>query len=805
MATATKEEERIFHVTPRKSFDQRLNRLEKHDRRYHGGDPHGAFKREDFTYNACFWIFICLLLIGLILTFVLVPIYGRPLPPPPLFPPVKLPPPQYVKHISANKRRACTTGEFYDGELQMCAPTIHTPVAFDASIMNTQAAACTSFYRNTCGKWIDQHTNENRAFTYAYHKNQALIRNLVINTTNTALNDFYHSCLRKNDIESDIELKHVIHVVTGNMRTHADLPTAFGRLARYGYTSPFVMSIERHPLEPRMIPLFTYDNFEETLDEQSIFGMLNRARVALGYNVLDLQQRIQAIVKVTRFLREHMRSEEMVKNIVNYTQYVVERFPRDLVRFENMGSETSATYNEWKLRGSHAPINGWYNYFQGLDGQGLRFHHDQQVWVIGRDYMQWLLTAGLNAFEMFEWRAYIEFSILYHSRQFEPELQNNVYYKQHETRGPIGPGGLFFHRVRASPAAASAAAATCIRTTQHMLPGLVARAFLDQVNLVNQRKHEIRKDILSLVQNIRDTLVLVLRENAWLPAADKELLIKKLQATLIRVAEPDEWMVEPFAGQISADRYDHNMNMIRRYRVERNLALWHKDAPFGGFNQSAFSFFSIPLQDVNAYYSPSSNTITVLAGILQLPFYSTDFNRVSKYAVLGSIIGHELSHALDSQGLYWDETGSFKPLGWLSGNAMQLFGRRTQCIKDEFQAEMAHEGCNATLNYGAATVTENIADLTGFSLAYRALCASASGGGSASLSDRQYFFLVLSQAFCESYDRQHRCDQVNNDVHAVSDFRIDLTLRNMPEFAATFQCGIGNKMYKPTGSSCAIY
>ena len=414
---------------------------------------------------------------------------------------------------------------------------------------------------------------------------------------------------------------------------------------------------------------------------------------------------------------------------------------------------------------------------------------------------------------MYEWRAYIEFSILYHSRQFEPQLQNNVYYKQHEARGPLGPGGKFFHRLH--PAVGGGGGGkrttpqtdpiqTCVRITQHMLPGLTARAFLDQINMVEQRKVEIRKDILSLVHTIKDTLVAVLRENTWLEPADKALLVNKMQSTLVRVAEPDEWVVEPFAGQVAADRYDHNMNMIRKYRVERNLALWHKDAAEGGFNQSAFSFFSIPLQDVNAYYSPSSNTITVLAGILQLPFYSTDFNRVSKYAILGSIVGHELSHALDSNGLYWDKNGSFKPLGWLSSTSMQRFQQRIQCITQEFQQEMATDGCNTTLNYGLSTLTENIADLTGIALAFKAMDNSA---GAVSLSDRQYFFLILSQAFCESYDRAHRCDQVNNDVHAVADFRIDLTLRNMPEFAQVFQCASGGagKMYKPVGSSCAIY
>ena len=315
-----------------------------------------------------------------------------------------------------------------------------------------------------------------------------------------------------------------------------------------------------------------------------------------------------------------------------------------------------------------------------------------------------------------------------------------------------------------------------------MLPGLVARAFLD---LWNQTEYQaMRKRITDLTVHLRDTLVQTINTTDWLPAQDRFALVNKLSKIIVRVAEPDEWQVEPFAGQIASDRYDHNMNMIRKFRVERNLQLWNVQDV--SLHRSAYATFAMPLDAVNAYYSASTNTITILAGILQLPFFDKQFNRVSEYAILGSVIGHELSHALDANGLYWNEEGSFVPEGIISYPAMREFKIRSGCLIQEYQQEQ-----RTCANYGEQTLSENIADVTGIHLAYRALAPS-------SMSDRQYFFFVLSQAFCETASLA-----CSDDVHAAAKFRIDLTFRNMPEFSETFNCVQGQRMFKR--DKCEIY
>jgi predicted metalloendopeptidase len=776
--------------------DQELTREYKRRKQWAHHNPVGHVSSSEFTENTCFWLLILLLFLffGVIfITYWTVPRTVQVLSPPEFRSNKRL------LAASFKKRTACMTGEVFDTETQMCGPVFLSPLAFDGSIMDTAAVACDSFFQSMCGKWISEHTNENRAFTFGYQKNQARIKSLITSTSENALpgiREFYSSCMGVGSAagkkESSIELRHVMERVVGDMRTHADLPTVFGRLARIGYTTPFVFSFEHHPLEPRVVPFIGFGSFPSSLDESRIYQILSHYRDVTNYNILEMQQRITSILKILRAIQEH--KDASPDDITDYIGYINNRFPRDLVRFETLPSG-------WNLRGTTPMMSAWNNFFQALDGQSLRLHHDQEVWVIGRPYIQWLLTEGIAQFELADWRAYIDFSIIYNGVQFEPDLPQDVYFKQHEERGPLGRDGRFYQRIpRGNTTAEQTVESKCRRVTQHMLPGLVAKSFL---NAYFPDKEAARQDVSKLVDRMRQSLLDAVGRTPWLSETDKDTLSDKLRATLVRVIEPDEWEVEPFADRLNPDRYDHNMNLIRQYRVQRNLALWHKDAP-DTYNRSAIAYFLMPLTETNAYESPQTNTITILAGILQAPFYSLFYGEVTKHAILGSIIGHEMSHMLDHHGLYWDKNGSLRLKGILSESGMRAFYNQSDCVIIEYGP--APNGCeDANVAYGNSTVGEDLADLTGIQLAYDAYFKYTDAGRAAPLGDKQLFFMVLSQAFCETMDQAHLCEAVKEDVHAIAEFRINRTFRNLWAFQEAFGCHVGHGMYREKTRMCRVY
>lgn len=702
-------------------------------------------------------------------------------------------------------RTECKTGEIYDAEAGRCAPNLHAPLAFDGSIMDHEKPACENFYRSMCGRWNDEHMNDNRAFSYGHAKNEARVAKLINFETQfrngvivpapstSSLTDFYRSCLRasiKHSSPKDaiLQHKHMLTKILSGASSVGDMPVVFGKLARAGYTLPFTLSIERHPTEPRMIPLFTWDGFPPTLDEAHIILTYRNTQAIHNLNILEFEQHVSSVAAIIRACR--LNNRRPISSITDYAKYVEEEFPGDVMRFD-------ALPQEWNVRG-HNTMRGWPVFFQAMDGTGLRFHHDQKVWVIDKPYFDWLFNFGLAQFTFRDWYAFVEFSILWNGHDFVPDLPSDVYFKQHELRGPLGPGGRMYNRI---PRALNASHTptnvehNCVKITQHLLPGLVAKQFLTH-HFPN--KDAVKAEVTEMVRDIIESFVFQVQTTPWLSSADRDVLVSKMRSTIVRVAEPDQWEAEPFAERIHEDQYWQNLNMIRAYRVQRNIALWSRDN-VDAFDRSAVAFFAMPLTSVNAYYSGPTNTITVLAGILQHPFYNQNYNGISKYAILGSILGHELSHMADNHGLYWGRQGSLHPHGILSEAGMHEFFKKTECVVREYgPAPMGCEEANA--HYGNSTLGEDLADLTGIELAWLAYQKKHQQAG---LDDKQHFFMVLAQAFCEKYDQAHLCEAVANDVHAIAMFRINRTFRNLKEFQRAFSCHTGQGMWR--AELCRVY
>lgn len=691
----------------------------------------------------------------------------------------------------------CTAGEHWDAELRLCAPNMHTPSSFEPLIVNGSVPACESFFDSMCGKWVSWHTNQDRTFTYGYMRNQHLVKETITSNEMTPLRKFYQSCTEHHDDytqdhESRLELKHQLESVLGDFQSLSELPIVLGRLARRGYEgSGLVLSIERHPTQPKLLPLIMWDGLRN-LQQSTVEYLLRRTLSITQMSTLQLLDSIQRIMRVAQEL-ERRNAGHFLEDIQDYIQYVQHDFytvPYSSITTAAAGGGGGGNGGEWLEM-----------YWQSMGGAGLRFSQRQDMWVACKQqYLPWLM-GGTTLLDLNDWKAYLQFVVIYNVHEFVPQLPDNVYYRHWDEFGPVGKSASFHHRIRrgGTPTRRRTKEVDCLRVTQAMVPGLVARAFMEKTHLTRQDMDEVR-DMVTRILRVYEKNVQNQTTTAWLSDSGREAALRKLRAVKVRVGEPDEWEAEPFAKMISKDRYTHNMGLVRRYRVQRNLALWTRDATV--FDRNALAYFAMPLTEVNAYYSGPTNTITVLAGIMMHPFYNPHYNQVSKHAILGSIIGHELGHVLDHHGLRWDEQGSMRSV--FSAQDLRAFFNRTECVRREYNNDVASKHCNATL-YGNHTLNENLADLTGVHLAYGAYFDETTEGRAAPIGERQYFFMSFAQAWCSSYDTRHTCDMMETDVHAIPEYRVDKTLRNNQEFQRVFGCHEGSRMFKSKLDQCSIY
>ena len=119
---------------------------------------------------------------------------------------------------------------------------------------------------------------------------------------------------------------------------------------------------------------------------------------------------------------------------------------------------------------------------------------------------------------------------------------------------------------------------------------------------------------------------------------------------------------------------------------------------------------------VNAYYDAQLNEMVFPAGILQPPFYANAAPMPTNFGGIGMVMGHELTHGFDDEGRQFDAEGNLKD--WWRAAVNTEFERRAECVKKQFDGYVVLGDVHVN---GKLTLGENIADLGGVKLAYRAM------------------------------------------------------------------------------------
>jgi len=205
---------------------------------------------------------------------------------------------------------------------------------------------------------------------------------------------------------------------------------------------------------------------------------------------------------------------------------------------------------------------------------------------------------------------------------------------------------------------------------------------------------------------------------------------------------------------------------------------------------------------VNAYYDAQRNHMVFPAGILQPPFYSVKSSIPVNLGGMGMVVGHELTHGFDDEGSQFDEKGNLED--WWSPKVGEAFKAKTGCVADQYASFEALPGLK--LN-GKLTLGENIADLGGLKLAFRAYRAMRAGAAEVTVADGfsedQQFFLAHAQSWCGKMRDEAMRMQVQTNTHSPPRFRVNGPLMNMPEFAEAFSCSPGAAM-RPA-KTCSVW
>ncbi len=208
-------------------------------------------------------------------------------------------------------------------------------------------------------------------------------------------------------------------------------------------------------------------------------------------------------------------------------------------------------------------------------------------------------------------------------------------------------------------------------------------------------------------------------------------------------------------------------------------------------------------QTINAYYDPGRNEIVFPAAILQPPFFDMAADDASNYGAIGAIIGHEISHGFDDQGSQFDGDGKLR--NWWTAEDRKAFDALGARLVAQFNTYQPLPGQH--LN-GKLTLGENIADLSGLQIAFKAYQNSLVGKTAPVIDGKtgeQRFFIGWAAAWREKVRDERAQELLTSDPHSPSRFRANGAAINHDAFHAAFGTRPGDGMYKAPADRIHIW
>ncbi len=296
-----------------------------------------------------------------------------------------------------------------------------------------------------------------------------------------------------------------------------------------------------------------------------------------------------------------------------------------------------------------------------------------------------------------------------------------------------------------------------------------------------------------LIENLREAFRQSITGNPWMSEATKAEALDKLEHYTYKIGYPQEW--EDYSAlDFSATDLVGNVRQAREWGLEDNLSKLG-EAPDR-------TEWGMTPQTVNAYYNAAFNEIVFPAAILQPPFFNVEADDAVNYGGIGAVIGHEFSHGFDDSGSQYDAVGNLRD--WWTAADRTEFEARADRLVAQYDAYAPFDDANVQ---GRLTLGENIGDLSGLTMAYRAyqISLDTDGDGTVSADEEapvldgftgdQRFFLGWAQVWRILHRDAYLRQLLQVDSHSPGQYRANGPLSHIPGFYEAFDVQPGDALY----------
>jgi endothelin-converting enzyme/putative endopeptidase len=625
--------------------------------------------------------------------------------------------------------------------------------------VDRQANPCADFYQYACGGWMARnpipadHDRWDR-FEELQERNREILREILERASQapaTRIGDYYAACRDEKaaDAKGIAPIKPVLDAIAA-LPNKSAITAQLARLNANG-VHPF-FSIDSSPdFKNSAMTIAELDQGGMALPDRDYYlkadpksvelrrqylAHVTRMFVQLGDPSVDAAKRAQAVMKIENRLASAAldRAARRDPNRV-YHKYTV----AELI--------------------SLAPGIDWRKYFDDIGLPGL-----DSLNVSEPNFTR-AIEAAMVQNSLEDLKSYLTWHVLHAHAPFlsAPFVDEDF---------------DFFGRILTGSKQLRARWNRCVIYTDDQLRDDLSRAYVDKVFGPGAKNRT-----LHMVRNLEAALQRDIEGLDWMSPETKKQALVKFHAIVNKIGYPEKWRDYSTVRVVRND-FVGNVDRLSEYEFQRVLSKVGKPVDKTEWEMSPST--------VNAYYSPTMNDINFPAGILQPPFFAEEAGDFLNYGAIGSVIGHELTHGFDDEGRLFDARGNLKD--WWTPEDARRFEQRSECIVKEYSGFTAVD--DVKLN-GKLTLGENTADNGGVRIAHMAMRAAVENGNPAKNSDfttEQQFFLGWAQMWCENATEESERLSATVDPHSPGRYRVNGTLRNMPEFGKAFSCPAGAPM-----------
>ncbi len=288
--------------------------------------------------------------------------------------------------------------------------------------------------------------------------------------------------------------------------------------------------------------------------------------------------------------------------------------------------------------------------------------------------------------------------------------------------------------------------------------------------------------VAHLIEAYRDSIT----DLEWMSPATRERALEKLDKFTPKIGYPVKWR-DYSALVVDSGDLIGNSRHVSEQEFVRELGKIGKPI-------DRDEWFMTP-QTVNAYYNPGFNEIVFPAAILQPPFFDVTWDAATNFGAIGAVIGHEIGHGFDDQGSRYDGDG--KLTDWWTEDDRAAFEKLTGALIGQYN-ELSPEGADGQKVNGELTIGENIGDLSGLEIAWKAYVRSLGGAASPvidGLTGAERFFLSWSTAWQQKSRPEETVRLLTIDPHSPNEFRCNQIVANLEAFHEAYATKPGDKLW----------